>query len=562
MRRLGTLAVLVAASVLASAAPAHADSYVVETVADDVSAPPCEFQVAYYSCPMLRSAIEAANASPNDDTITVPAGTVNLDGEPLTVTSDIVILGAGVDSTIISGGGDSRVFHVDADGLLTLTVLTVANGHSPEQGGNILVSPDGSLSLLYTRVTDGQAATGGAISNSGSLSVGFSQIDNNTATNLGGAIHNSGGTGGAASMQVINSTVAFNNGTGAIASTGNEANELALTHATIARNPGGGVLIQAPQQNTMAIGSLIAFNGASNCPQLPFADATSNIENGATCGFTGSTNRQNTDPQIGTALTYDGGQFATQVLKLAATSPAIDFVYPCYVPIDQRGEARYVGTGLAACDAGAYELTAAGSQPPPPPPQPPPPPPTPTPTPTPAPTPEFRQTAVVEPTGTVRVKLKGSKRFVTLDATQGIPFGSEVDAKKGAVVVRAITKPGRPAAEAKFYDGIFKLTQAGDVIDLTLTEQLAPCPKRKAKRASAAAKKPKTRRLWGDGKGKFRTKGRYAAATVRGTKWLVQDSCAGTLTRVTQGSVTVRDLVRKKNVIVKKGKSYTARPKK
>jgi ferric-dicitrate binding protein FerR (iron transport regulator) len=65
--------------------------------------------------------------------------------------------------------------------------------------------------------------------------------------------------------------------------------------------------------------------------------------------------------------------------------------------------------------------------------------------------------------------------------------------------------------------------------------------------------------LWGDGKGKFRTKGSYSAATIRGTKWLVQDTCTTTLTRVAQGAVTVRDDVRKKNVVVRAGKSYTAR---
>ncbi len=47
---------------------------------------------------------------------------------------------------------------------------------------------------------------------------------------------------------------------------------------------------------------------------------------------------------------------------------------------------------------------------------------------------------------------------------------------------------------------------------------------------------------------------------MRGTKWLVQDTCAGTLTRVTQGAVTVRDSVRKRNVVVRKGKRYLAQP--
>ena len=77
-------------------------------------------------------------------------------------------------------------------------------------------------------------------------------------------------------------------------------------------------------------------------------------------------------------------------------------------------------------------------------------------------------------------------------------------------------------------------------------------------RASAAQKKPKSRKLWGDGKGAFRTSGRYSAATVRGTRWLVQDTCTGTLTRVTQGSVSVR--AGRKTVIVRAGRKYTARP--
>ena len=75
-----------------------------------------------------------------------------------------------------------------------------------------------------------------------------------------------------------------------------------------------------------------------------------------------------------------------------------------------------------------------------------------------------------------------------------------------------------------------KLKLGKTTTDLTLSQPLAPCGKKKA---GAAAKKPKTRKLWGDGSGSFRTRGQYSAATVRGTRWLVQDSCAGTLTKVT-----------------------------
>jgi hypothetical protein len=43
--------------------------------------------------------------------------------------------------------------------------------------------------------------------------------------------------------------------------------------------------------------------------------------------------------------------------------------------------------------------------------------------------------------------------------------------------------------------------------------------------------------LWGSGKGQFRTKGRYAAATVRGTIWLTADRCDGTFVRVRRGVI-------------------------
>jgi hypothetical protein len=182
--------------------------------------------------------------------------------------------------------------------------------------------------------------------------------------------------------------------------------------------------------------------------------------------------------------------------------------------------------------------------------------PTPTATPTPEPTPQFNQTVVVEPaSGTVEVCPKGGKCF-TLQAGQQIPLGSTVNTKKGAVELTSVSAPGAPPQKAVFSEGIFRISQRGNVTELKLTEKLAPCPK---KRARAAAKKPKSRKLWGKGSGRFRTVGNYSAATVRGTRWLTQDSCAGTLTRVTQGVVSVSYL--KKTVIVRAGKSFLARPK-
>jgi hypothetical protein len=184
--------------------------------------------------------------------------------------------------------------------------------------------------------------------------------------------------------------------------------------------------------------------------------------------------------------------------------------------------------------------------------------PAPTASPTPTPTPTFHQTVVVKPVGgTVLVKLKGTSRFVALIAGQAVPLGSQIDVTKGKITLTSIPKAGGKPETATFYAGIFTVTQVGSITELRLSGPLAPCKKGKA---SAAAKKPKTRKLWGDGKGQFRTRGQYSAATIRGTRWLVQDSCAGTLTKVATGVVSVRDTVRGKTVLLRAPRSYLAKP--
>ena len=179
---------------------------------------------------------------------------------------------------------------------------------------------------------------------------------------------------------------------------------------------------------------------------------------------------------------------------------------------------------------------------------------------TPAPTPQADETVVVRPTGgKVFVRQPGATQFVEISRSSAIPVGSEIDTRKGKIVLTAESVDGKPVERATFYAGLFIVQQVGEYIELTLSEELAPCKKKK--KASAAAAKPKTRKLWGDGKGKFRTKGQYSAATVRGTQWLVQDSCDGTLTRVAQGLVSVRDIPRRKTVLLRAGRSYLAKPK-
>ncbi len=81
----------------------------------------------------------------------------------------------------------------------------------------------------------------------------------------------------------------------------------------------------------------------------------------------------------------------------------------------------------------------------------------------------------------------------------------------------------------------------------------------RAGRASAALSRRVIRRMRGNASGRYRTRGRYSAATVRGTIWDTIDRCDGTLTKVRRGTVVVRDFRKRRNITVRAGKSYLAR---
>jgi hypothetical protein len=76
----------------------------------------------------------------------------------------------------------------------------------------------------------------------------------------------------------------------------------------------------------------------------------------------------------------------------------------------------------------------------------------------------------------------------------------------------------------------------------------------KARKIAAAAQRPKrripVRHVWGNAKGEFRTKGRFAAATVRGTVWLTTDFCDGTNIRVVRGKLDVFDRVKRRHFLI------------
>ena len=157
--------------------------------------------------------------------------------------------------------------------------------------------------------------------------------------------------------------------------------------------------------------------------------------------------------------------------------------------------------------------------------------------------------------GVVRVRLRGTNRFVDLRQLRRVPVGSELDTTRG--VVRLVAAAQRGTQTGTFRDGRFVVGQArggGRVAEMRLSGPLT-CPKR----GTAALQAPKKRRLWGNAKGSFRTRGRLASAAVRGTVWLTEDTCAGTLVRVRTGRVEVFDLAKQQRVILRAGQSYFAR---
>ncbi len=171
--------------------------------------------------------------------------------------------------------------------------------------------------------------------------------------------------------------------------------------------------------------------------------------------------------------------------------------------------------------------------------------------------------ALVKPP--VRVKVPGAKRFVPLTVPTQVRVGALIDTTKGRV--RITIDNGHGGFDtADFYEGLFRITQrkaTTALASLLLSGgNFKGCPRAPKVHIARRRLSPKrsVRHLWGSGNGAFQTVGRFSSAAIRGTTWLTDDRCPGTLTRVTAGKVAVRDFVRHERIIVRKGKSYLAKP--
>jgi hypothetical protein len=185
------------------------------------------------------------------------------------------------------------------------------------------------------------------------------------------------------------------------------------------------------------------------------------------------------------------------------------------------------------------------------------------------------KTVNVEPTdGVVRVKKPGDNSFQALADSAQLPTGTVLDTREGTLTLTSSTGTGAGQQTAAFTGAKFQVRQErakAAATELVLRGgDFRGCSRidhdRRATQirngfiAEKRARRARSRRgLWGTGRGRFRTRGRWGSATVRGTVWHVQDRCDGTLTTVKRGVVTVSDFGLNRRVSVRAGESYFSR---
>jgi len=318
----------------------------------------------------LREAIIAANkdlassgisgecpAGSGADTIILPPGTYTLtrtdNGNEdsastgdLDIKSSLIISPTGpVTITAVSGFKD-RIFQIMSGNVVTLTGVTIKNGNST-YGGAIYNS--GTLTVTNTTLTGNKSGVwGGGIKNLGTLNLINVTISGNSSKQDGGGLYNYSGT-----ATLTNVTIASN---------------IADSDANGSGN-GGGIAVRSGSvvniKNTLIAGNL----DKSSSTKHPDCSGTltsqgNNLVGIKTTGCSGVTNGVNgdqagttsnpIDPKLG-SLQNNGGPTFTHAL--GAGSPAIDAGTNIGCPAtDQRGLPRPVGL---ACDIGAYEVQDA-----------------------------------------------------------------------------------------------------------------------------------------------------------------------------------------------------------
>jgi hypothetical protein len=181
-----------------------------------------------------------------------------------------------------------------------------------------------------------------------------------------------------------------------------------------------------------------------------------------------------------------------------------------------------------------------------------------------APAPAFARTVVLRPvSGRVFIRVPGiSTVYVRLTRERSVPVGTVVDATIGRLSLTSANPPPGYTQTGQFFGGVFQIEQnraRGGLVDLVIRDNFSRSACAPGAARAAALSQRVLGLLRGVAKGRFRTTGRFSAASVRGTNWGVRDRCDGTQTVVREGTVIVTDFRRHKTVVVGAGQTYLAR---
>ena len=335
----------------------------------------------------LREAIQAANTkttvnecthdgSAGADTINLGVtGTISLTGVLSDLNTSLNIVGPGATSLTIrrDTGGDYRLLTILSGAQVSITGVTLANGHMPGYLNGGAINNAGILTVTAI-VFDGNSTTesGGALENSGTLSVSQSTFVNNHADYYGGGIHVSSGAvtvtastftsntsgfdGGALQLEggkllVLDSTLSKNT---TPYSGGGAAGYITLINSTIVYNTAGPS--SGGVDSNVTLGNSIVYSNSAhfNKDLSGFTSLGHNLI-GNSYGVYGNvpSDLLGVNPLIGPLALNGNSAFGPLSYALLPGSPAINAGSNALCPaLDQRGVARPQG---GACDIGAVE---------------------------------------------------------------------------------------------------------------------------------------------------------------------------------------------------------------
>src|SRR5439155_5221316 len=181
----------------------------------------------------LRQALADANDGDTIDATSI-SGTITLTTGELLVDKSVTINGAGANVLAVDGNMASRVFRIPMSGeTITISGLTIRNGHAGTTGGGIDNENDAILTITNCTVVGNTAGLGGGIFNGGTLTIADSTGSGNSASTGGGTYNDGAGT-----ETITNST--FSGNTAAPSGGGIfNINILVLTNSTLSGNSAG-----------------------------------------------------------------------------------------------------------------------------------------------------------------------------------------------------------------------------------------------------------------------------------------------------------------------------------